>query len=167
MTGIRRALRATRPLPRAVLGLACAAALAAFAWPIGVEPAPEAPARPFDSQPGAASSGAALRRPLFDPGRRDWTARGSRAAILEGEPRRPVLTVRGIVVDGGKARVLIDDGSGDERWLGPGEGRYNWRITAIAPDSVTLDQNGRPFTAAFMGQPVTLRPLPLEPALRN
>ena len=108
-----------------------------------------------------------MRRPLFDPERRDWTARGSRAAILEGEPRRPVLTVRGIVVDGGKARALIDDGSGDESWLGRGEGRDNWRITAIAPDSVTLDQNGRPFTAAFMGQPVTLRPLPLEPALRN
>ncbi|TFZ55801.1 hypothetical protein E4V01_20940 [Methylorubrum sp. Q1] len=63
--------------------------------------------------------------------------------------------------------MLIDDGSGDEICPGLGEGRDNGRITAMAPDSVTLDQNGRPFTAMVMGQPVTLRLLPLEPALRN
>lgn len=166
MSGIRRAVAATGPWPRVLFGLAGALALAAFAWPVAIEPAPGPPvppSAPSDGAPGDAAS----RRPLFDPGRRDWTARGSRSAVLEGEPRRPVLTVRGIVVGGGKARALIDDGRGAEDWLGRGEGHDNWRITAITPDSVTLHQNGRTFTAAFMGPPVTLRPLPLDTTLRK
>ncbi len=51
----------------------------------------------------------ALQRPLFDPGRRPWTARGPRG-LLAGDPPRPVLTVRGILLDGTAARALIDTG---------------------------------------------------------
>lgn len=166
MRGIRRSLAATGPWPRALIGLAGAVALATLVRPVRIDPEP-VPAVPHSGPSDPAPGDSALRRPLFDPGRRDWTARGSRSAILEGEPHRPVLTVRGIVVDGGTARVLIDDGSGAEGWLGPGEGRDNWRVAAITPDSVTLHQNGRTFTAAFMGPPVTLRPLPLDTSLRK
>lgn len=149
-------------LPRALFGLAAALALAAFAWPVRIDPAP-APAAPRVEPPGTA----ALIRPLFDPGRRAWTAQGSREAVAEGDPPRPVLIVRGIRLDGPTSHALIDDGSGDRTWLKPGEGRGDWRITGITPDHVTVDQRGRSFTAAFMGAPATLRPKPLDPALRR
>lgn len=157
MRGVPALLAATGFWPRALFGLASAAVLTAFGWPVTVDPRPAATAAPAAAPLGDA----ALRRPLFDPGRRDWTARGDRASVLEGEPRRPVLTVRGIVLDGGSARALIDDGGGDPLWLTRGEGRDNWQVAAIEPDSVILMQNGRSFRAEFMGEPATLRPLPL------
>lgn len=161
-TGLRT-LAASGAGPRALFAAAAALAAAAFAWPVHVDPAPPPAAAVASPRPGET----ALLRPLFDPSRRDWTARGSRDAVLEGEPQRPVLIVRGILLDGAAARALIDDGTPDRVWLGPGEGRGDWRITAITADSVSVDQSGRPFTAAFMGPPATLRPLPLAPALRR
>lgn len=158
-----RTLAATGAGPRVVFAAAAAVTAAAFAWPVHLDPAPPPAAVVAPPRPGEA----ALLRPLFDPGRRDWTARGSRGAVLEGEPHRPVLTLRGILLDGAVARALIDDGTPERAWLAPGEGRGGWRITAITADSVSLDQGGRPFTAAFMGPPATLRPLPLDPALRR
>ncbi|GAB6841552.1 hypothetical protein HNR00_000782 [Methylorubrum rhodinum] len=156
------ALPPTGLLPRVLFGLAAAAALAAFAWPVRIDPAPEPPAIRAEP-PGEA----ALRRPLFDPGRREWTARGSRETVAEGDPPRPVLIVRGIRLDGAAASALIDDGSGDRIWLRTGEGRADWRVVAIAADHVTVDQRGRAFTAAFMGPPATLRPKPLDAGLRR
>ncbi len=157
------ALAATGPWPRAVFAAASAAALAAFLWPVPLDPLPAPAAVAAPPPPGEA----ALQRPLFDPGRRDWTARGSRGAVLEGEPHRPVLTLRGILLDGATTRALIDDGTPERGWLGLGEGRDGWRITAIATDRVSVDQGGHPFTAEFMGRPATLRPAPLDPALRR
>lgn len=159
-----RTLAATGTGARLLFAAAAAVAVAAFAWPAPLDPVPPpaaasvAPPRPGET---------ALLRPLFDPGRRDWTARGSRGAVLEGEPHRPVLTVRGILLDGTAARALIDDGTPEQTWLTPGEGRGGWRVTAITADGVSVDQGGHPFTAAFMGRPATLRPLPLAPALRR
>lgn len=158
-----RTLAATGTGPRAAFIAAAAVAVAAFAWPVPVDPAPPAAAIAVPPRPGET----ALLRPLFDPGRRDWTARGSRGAVLEGEPHRPVLTVRGILIDGTAARALIDDGTPEQTWLTPGEGRGGWRVTAITADGVSVDQGGHPFTAAFMGLPATLRPLPFAPALRR
>lgn len=158
-----RTLAATGTGPRLLFAAAAAVAIAAFAWPVPVDPAPPAAAIAVPPRPGET----ALLRPLFDPGRRDWTARGSRGAVLEGEPHRPVLTVRGILIDGTAVRALIDDGTPEQTWLTPGEGRGGWRVTAITADGVSVDQGGHPFTAAFMGLPATLRPLPLAPALRR
>ncbi|SFK96555.1 hypothetical protein [Methylorubrum salsuginis] len=159
---MRPRLPPTGLIPRALFGLAAALALAAFAWPVRIDPTPS-PAAPWTEPPGTA----ALQRPLFDPGRRAWTARGSRETVAEGEPPRPVLKVRGIRLDGAVSHALIDDGSGDRTWLKAGEGRGDWRVTAITPEHVTVDQRGRRFTAAFMGPPATLRPKPLDPALRR
>ncbi|AWI88119.1 hypothetical protein C0214_07465 [Methylobacterium sp. DM1] len=157
-------LAATGTGPRLLFTAAAAVAIAAFVWPVPLDPAPPpAAAIAVPPRPGET----ALLRPLFDPGRRDWTARGSRGAVLEGEPHRPVLTVRGILIDGTAARALIDDGTPEQTWLTPGEGRGGWRVTAITADGVSVDQGGRPFTAEFMGLPATLRPLPLDPALRR
>lgn len=149
-------------LPRALFGLAAALAVAAFAWPVRIDPPPPLSAT-WTEPPGTA----ALQRPLFDSGRRAWTARGSRETVTEGEPPRPVLTLRGIRLDGGASHALIDDGSGDRTWLKTGEGRSDWRVTTITPDHVTVDQRGHRFTVAFMGPPATLRPRPLDPALRR
>lgn len=157
------ALPPTGLLPRVLFGLAAGGMLAAFAWPVRVDPAPEPPE--VRAPPPAGE--AALRRPLFDPGRRPWTAVGSRETVLEGEPHRPVLTVRGIRIDGAAGHALIDDGSGDRTWLRPGEGRGDWRVTAVAHDRVTVDQRGSTFTAEFMGRPATLRPQPLHPTPRR
>lgn len=159
---MRPRLPPTGRLSRALFGLAAALALAAFAWPVRIDPAPQ-PSAAWTAPPGTA----ALQRPLFDPGRRAWTARGSPETVAEGDPPRPVLIVRGIRLDGSTSHALIDDGSGDRTWLRPGEGRGDWHVTAIAPDRVTVDQRGRSFTAAFMGPPATLRPKPLDPALRR
>ena len=173
MTGILHPLRTilaqTGRGPRAACGLAAAAMVAAFAWPIDAGPKP-AP-RPA-AQPAPARDGSALQRPLFDPGRRPWTARGPRE-ILEGDPPRPVLTVRGILRDGAAARALIDDGGGTPVWLARGEGRGDWRVAEVERDRVALVQGGRRYVAAFLGAPATLlpvgaRPAPeAEPALRR
>lgn len=167
MRPLRRLLAGTDPLPRALFGAAGLALLAALAWPVAEEPAP-APPSPIRAAPAGE---APLLRPLFDPGRRAWTARGSREALLAPDPPRPVLTLRGLLSDGATIRALIDDGSGDLGWLARGQGRGDWRITAIEPGRVTLTQRGQPYTADFMGEPATLRPVPVRieagaPALR-
>lgn len=164
MTEIRHRLRAvlagTGRGPRAACGLAAAAMVAAFAWPIdtGSTPAP----RPA-AQPAPAPDGTALDRPLFDPGRRPWTARGPRE-ILAGDPPRPVLTVRGILLDGASARALIDDGGGTPVWLARAEGRGDWRVAAVEHDRVDLVQGGRRYVAVFLGPPATLLPVGARPA---
>ncbi|WP_407529130.1 hypothetical protein [Methylobacterium oryzisoli] len=168
MDGVSRGLRslarhlaATGPWPRAAFGLAGIAAVAVHAWPVAIAPAPAPP--PAVAAPPA--DGSALTRPLFDPGRRDWTARGSRSAVTEGEPHRPVLTLRGILLDGSTARALIDDGEGPV-WLGRGEGRGDWQVSAIGADRVSVTQRGQTFAAEFMGPPATLRPArPAEDAV--
>jgi hypothetical protein len=139
----------------AAFGIAGLAAIAAHAWPVEIGRAPDP--RPTTAAPTA--DGSALVRPLFDPGRRGWTARGGRDLLTQGDPLRPVLRVRGILLDGGRARTLIDDGSGDGSWLTTGEGRGDWTIAAIAPDGVRVAQRGRTYDVAFMGQSVTLRPV--------
>lgn len=167
----RRLFAGTGRLPRALFGASALAALAAFALP-AVWPAPEEPSPVRASVSAAPPAGEEpLLRPLFDPGRRAWTARGSREAVLAPDPPRPVLTLRGILFDGGTPRALIDDGSGDLGWLARGQGRGDWWITAIEPGGVTLTQRGQSYTTAFMGQPATLRPVPARieagvPALR-
>ena len=153
LRSLARRLAATGPWPRAALGLGGVAAVAALAWPVAIPPAPA----PRPAVAAAPADGSALTRPLFDPGRRDWTARGSRSAVTEGEPHRPVLTLRGILLDGSTARALIDDGDGPV-WLGRGEGRGDWQVSAIGADRVSVTQRGRTFAAEFMGQPATLRP---------
>ncbi|GJD60630.1 hypothetical protein [Methylobacterium frigidaeris] len=145
--------------PRVACGLAACTMLAAFAWPVDGGPAP-APRRA--AAPVQAPDETALQRPLFDPGRRPWTARGPRD-ILDGDPPRPVLTVRGILLDGAVARALIDDGSGTQAWLARGEGRGDWRVTAVGRDQVTLIQGERHYVATFLGDPATLRPVGAKP----
>lgn len=171
MSALRHLLAETGTLPRALFGVSALAALAAVAWPAARSPAPEpAPAPPpMILSPPAGE--APVQRPLFDPGRRAWTARGSREALLAPDPLRPVLTLRGLLLDGGAPRALIDDGSGDLGWLARGQGRGDWRITAIEPGRVTLTQRGQPYTTEFMGEPAILRPVPVRieagvPALR-
>lgn len=177
MRGLRRLLAGTGRLPRALFGASALVALAALVLP-AVRPMPDAsvpvpaPIRAAPPLGEARPLGEApLLRPLFDPGRRAWTARGSREAVLAPDPPRPVLTLRGILLDGGAPRALIDDGSGDLGWLARGQGRGDWRITAIEPGRVTLTQRGQPYTTDFMGEPATLRPIPARieagvPALR-
>ncbi|GJD81196.1 hypothetical protein [Methylobacterium gregans] len=171
MRALRGPFSSTGRLPRALFGASALVALAAFALPASWS-APDEPA-PVPTPILAASPAgeAPLLRPLFDPGRRPWTARGSREAVLAPDPPRPVLTLRGILFDGGAPRALIDDGSGDLGWLARGQGRGDWRITAIEPGGVTLTQRGQSYTTAFMGQPAILRPVPVRieagvPALR-
>ncbi|MGX7705868.1 hypothetical protein [Methylobacterium sp. Gmos1] len=156
---LRATLAATGRGPRIACGLAACTMLAAFAWPVDGGPAP-LPPRVAAAMPPADET--ALQRPLFDPGRRPWTARGGRD-ILDGDPPRPVLTVRGILLDGAAARALIDDGSGTQAWLARGEGRGDWRITAIGRDQVTLAQGERRYVATFLGAPATLRPVGAKP----
>lgn len=158
MKPLRQILAGTGRGPRAAFGLGAAALAAVLAWPVdgGPAPPPRAPA-PVPA-PGDM---AALHRPLFDPGRRAWSAAGSRAALLAGDPPRPILTVRGILIDGASARALIDDGA--QTWLARGEGRGDWRITAIARDRVTVAQGERLYTADLLGPPATLRPVGARP----
>ncbi|KMO41133.1 hypothetical protein VQ02_06400 [Methylobacterium variabile] len=157
---VRAALAATGRGPRAACGLAAAAMLAAFAWPVDGGPA-RAPRRAAAPAPTADET--ALHRPLFDPGRRPWTARGPRD-ILAGDPPRPILTVRGILLDGAAARALIDDGSGIQAWLTRGEGRGDWRVAEVGRDRVTVVQGERRYVATFLGPPTTLRPVGARPA---
>jgi len=157
------ALAATALGPRLACGGAAALLLAAFAWPVDGGPAP-VPRRA--AAPVPPSDGTALLRPLFDPGRRPWTARGPRD-ILAGDPPRPVLTVRGILLDGAAARALIDDGSGSRTWLARGEGRGDWRIAEVGRDRVTLVQGERRYVATFLGAPTTLRPVGARPVAES
>ncbi|TGD98711.1 hypothetical protein [Methylobacterium nonmethylotrophicum] len=156
---LRAALATTGLGPRLACGGAAALMLAAFAWPVdgGPEPAPRRAMAPTPL-----SDGTALQRPLFDPGRRPWTARGPRDSVA-GDPPRPVLTVRGILLDGAAARALIDDGSGSQAWLARGEGRGDWRIVEIGRDRITLFQGERRYTAVFLGPPATLLPVGARP----
>ncbi|TNC15847.1 hypothetical protein FF100_00835 [Methylobacterium terricola] len=156
---LRAALAATGRGSRVACAGAAALMLAAFAWP--VDGGPAAPPRRA-AAPVPPADETALARPLFDPGRRPWTARGPRD-ILAGDPPRPVLTVRGILLDGSAARALIDDGSGIQAWLARGEGRGDWRIAEIGRDRVTLVQGERRYVATFLGAPTTLRPVGAKP----
>ncbi|AWN48602.1 hypothetical protein DK419_21455 [Methylobacterium terrae] len=155
----RAALAATGRGPRAACAVAACLMLAGVAWPVDGGPATP-PRRAAASPPPA--DGTALARPLFDPDRRPWTARGPRD-ILAGDPVRPVLTVRGILLDGPVARALIDDGSGTQAWLARGEGRGDWRIAEVGRDQVTLVQGERRYVASFLGAPTTLRPVGARP----
>ncbi|BCM84470.1 hypothetical protein [Methylobacterium indicum] len=156
---VRTALAATGLKARLACGVSAGLMLAAFAWPVDGGPAlaprhaPAAPPPPDET---------ALRRPLFDPGRRPWTARGPRD-ILDGDPPRPVLVVRGILLDGPTARALIDDGSGSRAWLARGEGRGDWRVAEVASDRVTVIQGERRYVATFLGPAATLRPVGARP----
>lgn len=145
---------------RGAFALAGLAMLAVHALPVTLDPAPERRVPP----PAAPAEGSALRHPLFDPGRRAWTAEGTRDLILRPDPAVPVLVLRGLRREGGTARAFLDDGSGDGSWLAPGEGRGDWRITAIGADRVTITQRGERFEAEFLGRPATLRPAPFADA---
>ncbi len=145
--------------------LAGVAALAVRTLPVEVGPAPgRAPPAEVPVGGPSAAEGAALSRPLFDPGRRPWTAQGGRDLILRPDPATPVLVLRGIRVDGGQARAFLDDGGGDRSWLAVGEGRGDWTIAAIGPDQVSVAQRGRRIEAEFLGRPATLRPAPFADA---
>lgn len=173
MTPILRAagtaLAGTGLRARLACGLSAGLMLAAFAWPVDGGPAP-APYRVPAAPPPPDET--ALARPLFDPSRRPWTARGPRE-ILDGDPPRPVLVVRGILIDGSAARALIDDGSGARAWLARGEGRGDWRVAEVGRDRVTVVQGERRYVATFLGPAATLRPVgarpvvEAEPALRR
>ncbi|KQO65916.1 hypothetical protein ASF22_04385 [Methylobacterium sp. Leaf87] len=151
------ALAASRPVPRALAGLAGLAVLAAWVWPAatldaGPVAAPAAPVR-------LADSGGALHRPLFDPDRRAWTARGSLADLSPATPIRSVLRVRGILMSDGSGRALIEEeGAGLPVWLAPGEGRAGWVLAAVQAERVTVRQDGRTYDLAFLGEPATLQP---------
>lgn len=166
MTILPQLLAASGWPARLAFALSGFAALAAPLLPVDVGPAPERMAVP----PPTVPEGSAVRRPLFDPGRRAWTAQGTRDLVLRPDPVAPVLVLRGIRLDGGEAQAFIDDGSGNPAWLVRGEGRGDWRIAAIALDRVTVSQRGRPFEAEFLGRSAILRPAPFEdapPALRR
>ncbi|MCJ2012627.1 hypothetical protein [Methylobacterium sp. J-076] len=151
---------------RCAFAVAALAACGAYALPAEEVPAVTRAA----ILPAAPADGSALRRPLFDPGRRFWTAQGSRDLILRPDPTAPVLRLLGLRLDGAQARAFIDDGSGDQTWLAQGEGRGDWRVAAIGADRVTVTQRGQRFDAEFLGPPTTLRPAPFEdgpPPLRR
>ncbi len=166
MSSLARMLAASGWGARSAFALAGLAALGAFAMP-----AEEIPAVTRAATVAAApAEGSALRRPLFDPERRPWTAQGSRDLILRPDPTAPVLVLRDIRLDGGRASAFIDDGSGAQGWLATGEGRGDWRVAAIGPDRVAVMQRGRGFEAEFLGRPAILRPTPFDdapPALRR
>lgn len=160
MSGLVRMLTSSGWGARSAFALAGLAALGAVAMPVEEIP-PVTRATPIATPP---AEGSALRRPLFDPERRPWTAQGSRDLIQRPDPLAPVLILRGIRLDGGQASAFIDDGSGAQGWLATGEGRGDWRIAAIAPDRVSVIQRGRSYEAEFLGRPATLRPAPFEDA---
>ena len=148
----RACLAGTSPLPRAAAALTGLLALAALAWPVdGTVPSRAAPAgRPVSDGPSAA-----LARPLFDPLRRAWTARGSRADLEAEAPT--ALRVRGILVEARTRRALIDDGRPEPAWLGEGEGHGAWRVVGIEPGQVRISDGARLYTLDFLGEAVPLR----------
>jgi hypothetical protein len=156
---LRAGLAGTSPLPRAGTALMGLLAAAALAWPVdGTIPPAAAPvARPVAEGPGAA-----LARPLFDPLRRAWTARGSRADLAVAAPT--ALRVRGILVEARARLALIDDGGPEPAWLGAGAGRGAWRVVGIEPGQVRISDGGRLYTLDFLGEPVPLRPPPRRQA---
>lgn len=149
-----------------LLGVAGLALLAAALWPVNADaPAVAAGTSPPDlGHLAAADSGEALSRPLFDPGRRPWTARGNREDITAGERPRTLLTVRGILIEDHVRRALVADGSGVPAWLVPGQGRDGWRLVSVEPGRVVVADAARHYTLAFLGPPVALRPPPRHPA---
>ncbi len=152
------ALAASRPVPRALAGLAGLAVLAAWAWPAALVP-PEPPAPPAAPPVRPADSGGALHRPLFDPGRRAWTARGTLADLTVSTPVRPVLRLRGILMSDGGGRALIEEeGAGLPVWLAPGDGRSGWVLASVQAERVTVRQDGLTYDLAFLGEPATLQP---------
>lgn len=160
MNAPTRTLAASGWGARTAFALAGLAAIGAFALPAEEIQAVTRPA----AVPAAPPEGSAVRRPLFDPERRPWTAQGSRDLIMRPDPQAPVLVLRGLRRDGGQATAFIDDGSGAQGWLAVGEGRGDWRIAAIGADRVAVVQRGRSYEAEFLGSPATLRPAPFEDA---
>lgn len=133
---------------RAAFGLAGLLALGVQFRPV-TRAAPPARVPPAQAAP---AEGSALRRPLFDPSRRAWTAAGSRDLILRPDPVPPILVLRGIRRDGAAVRAFIDDGSGDPTWLAPGDGRGDWRIVAIGADRVSVNPAGAPVRGGVPGR---------------
>ena len=160
MNALARILAASGWGARPAFALAGLAAIGAFALPAEEIQAVTRPA----AASAAPAEGSAVRRPLFDPERRSWTAQGSRDLVMRPDPSAPVLVLRGLRLDGGRATAFIDDGTGAQGWLAAGEGRGDWRIAAIGADRVAVVQRGRSYEAEFLGRPATLRPAPFEDA---
>ncbi|GEP03106.1 hypothetical protein [Methylobacterium oxalidis] len=156
LSGLAAALGATGRVPRALAAGAALAALAAGLWPVDGSAPAEPRAPELVAAPAAAQ--AALARPLFDPGRRAWTARGSLDDVTGAPAPEIRLRVVGILLDGTSRRALVDDGSGPPVWLAEGEGRGSWRILSIAPDRVAVADGVGTRTAEFLGEPVPVRP---------
>lgn len=154
-----------RPVPAGLLALAAAAALGIGVWPLDRDAPPSPPAAPvLDlSAPALPDTGAALARPLFDPLRRAWTARGERDDLTALERPRTNLSVRGILIAEGGRRALIAEGTSEPAWLSPGEVRGAWRLVSIAPTEVVVADAVRRYTLAFLGAPVALQPVPRHP----
>lgn len=156
-----------RPISLGLFGLSATTALAAGLWPLDLTaPAPpQAAAAPLDlARLAALDTGAAVARPLFDPERRDWTARGDRDSLTIEAPPPTLLSVKGILIGSSARRALVSDGTTPPAWMSPGEGRGAWRIVAIEPGQVVVADARRDYTLAFLGQPVTLQPVPRHPA---
>lgn len=164
---IRRTVSAlrVRPLSLGLLGVAGLSVLAAGFWPLdATAPVAATGAPPFDlARLAAADLGPALARPLFDPERRSWTARGSREDLTAEAPPPTLLSVRGILIEDRARRALVADGTTEPVWLSPGEGRGAWRLVSIEPGQVVVADANRRYTLAFLAPPVALRPLPRHP----
>ncbi len=146
MSSLTRMLAASGWGARTAFALAGLAAVGAFALP----PEEIQAVTRATAAAAAPAEGSAVRRPLFDPGRRPWTAQGSRDLVMRPDPSAPVLVLRGVRLDGGQATAFIDDGSGAQGWLAAGEGRGDWRIAAIGADRVSVVQRGRSYEAEFL-----------------
>ena len=161
MRALPRLLAASGWGARGAFALAGLAVVAVHALAVDVGEAPERGPPPPAAAP---AEGSALRRPLFDPGRRPWTGQGGREVLLRADPVAPILVLRGIRLDGATALALLDDGSGDRSWLAAGEGRGDWRVATIGPDRITVTQNGQRYEAEFLGRAATLKPAPFPDA---
>jgi hypothetical protein len=165
ISGLAISARTIHPACLGLLGLAGLAALAAGLWPVDAS-APLAPPGPppLDlAALAAAETGAAVAAPLFDPERRPWTARGSRADLTAEASPPTMLSVRGILIEAGARRALVADGTGAPAWLAPGEGQGAWRLVSVEPEAVVVADAGRRYTLAYLGAPVALRPPPRHP----
>jgi hypothetical protein len=154
------------PISLGFLGAAAFAVLAIALRPVDVGASASEPvAPPLDlGRLAAGESGAALSQPLFDPARRAWTARGSRADLTAAKRPATLLTVRGILIEDRIRRALVADGSGAPVWLAPGEGRGAWRLVSIEPSQVVVADSAHHYTLAFLGPPVALHPVPRYPS---